>query len=82
MNKKQVVDSHIKKLQKIDNENVDWFFEKKNLISMIENGGLIERKWQLKKLIEDHCKENKSAKNFGLWMRYRHFKYTFTFERL
>lgn len=62
MTKKQVVDSHIKKLlKKIDNENVDWSYEKKNLISMIENGGLIERKWQLK-LIEDHCKENKSAK--------------------
>lgn len=62
MTKKQVVDSHIKKLlKKIDNENVDWSYEKKNLISMIENGGLIERKWQLK-LIEDYCKENNSAK--------------------
>ena len=36
MTKKQIVDSHIKKLlKKIDNENVDWFYEKKNLISIL-----------------------------------------------
>ena len=62
MTKKPVVDSHIKKLlKKIDNENIDWMHEKQNLISMIENGGLIERKWQLK-LIEDHSKNNNSIK--------------------
>lgn len=62
MTKKPVVDSHIKiLLKKINDENVDWSYEKKNLISMIENGGLIERKWQLK-LIVDHLKNNYSAK--------------------
>ncbi|MDC3152721.1 class I SAM-dependent methyltransferase [SAR86 cluster bacterium] len=62
MTKEPVVDSHIKKLlKKIDNENIDWTNEKQNLISMIENGGLIERKWQLK-LIEDHSKKNNTTK--------------------
>ena len=62
MTKKPVVDSYIKMLlKKINDESVDWSYEKKNLISMIGNGGLIERKWQLK-LIVDHLKNNYSAK--------------------
>ncbi len=62
MAKKFVVDSHIKELLKnIENENINWSCEKKKLISMIENKGLIERNWPLK-LIEDQCKNNNSAK--------------------
>lgn len=62
MTKGKVIDSAIKDLiKKIDDENIDWASEKENLICRIENNDLIERKWPLK-LIDDHCKNNKSAR--------------------
>ena len=58
MSKLKVVDSLIKELlNKIDNGSLDWAYEKQNLQSIMENGGLIERQWALK-LIDDHCGNN------------------------
>tara|TARA_B110000008_G_C16956756_1_gene558527 strand:- start:322 stop:1155 length:834 start_codon:yes stop_codon:yes gene_type:complete len=58
MSKLKVVDSLIKELlNKIDNGSLDWAYEKQNLQSIMENGGLMERQWALK-LIDDHCGNN------------------------
>lgn len=62
MAKSRVVDSVIKDLiNRVNDDNVNWDDEKKNLITSIKNGGLIERIWPLK-LIDDYCKNDKSAK--------------------
>lgn len=62
MTKIKVVDSVIKELiKKINDDSIDWSREKQQLISMIEDGGLVERKWPLK-LIDDHCEDNNAAK--------------------
>jgi len=64
VDKLPVVDSLIKELIiKVDDNNIDWAYEKKKLQSTIENGGLIERQWALQ-LIDDHCGDNKAAKIF------------------
>jgi SAM-dependent methyltransferase len=62
MAKIKVIDSVIKDLiKKINDDSIDWASEKLQLISMIEDGGLIERKWPLK-LIDDYCEDNNAAK--------------------
>jgi len=67
MVKISVVDSVIKELiKKMDNDDVNWIYEKQTLQSMIKNGSLIERQWMLK-LIDDHCGEDREVKilDFG-----------------
>ena len=62
MAKLKVIDKVIKDLiKKINDDSIDWASEKLQLISMIEDGGLIERKWPLK-LIDDYCEDNNAAK--------------------
>lgn len=62
MAKLKVIDTVIKDLiKKINDDSIDWASEKLQLISMIEDGGLIERKWPLK-LIDDYCEDNNAAK--------------------
>jgi len=62
MIKLKVVDSVIKQLiKKTNDDSIDWASEKQQLISMIEDGGLVQRKWPLK-LIDDYCEDNNAAK--------------------
>ncbi len=62
LTKGKVIDSAIKDLiNKIDDENIDWVYEKQNLQSLMENSFVIERGWSIK-LIEDHCGDNCAAR--------------------
>ncbi len=62
MRETPVIDTAIKRLlEKIDQKDVNWANEKSRLVSMLDEGVLIDRAWAIKR-IEDHIRQKKNAK--------------------